>query len=102
MKSDHSVSKSLFHCAIHDKEAQLCFGAAISCLVLGLVGLTLNSLFAFSTSIDALLVISVFYGFLGTVRVAHFRKENSDAKSFTDASILVSDSQESAREKSAA
>ena len=100
MKSKQSAPTSFFERVTLDKEAQLCFGAALLCLVIGLVGMTLNTLIAFSTSIDALLVVSLFYGLLGTVRVTQLRKEVTAAEILNN--IVAPDAEDRDNIKSAA
>ncbi len=60
---------------IQDKEAQICFGAAILCLLIGLLGLAVSMIFPVFSTLDALFVLSVFYAFLGMIRTAHLPSE---------------------------
>jgi hypothetical protein len=50
-------------------EAKLCFGAAGSCLILGLVGYAINALSTTETTMSAFLVISAFYFMLGVINL---------------------------------
>lgn len=80
MSSKHSASTPLLRRVAQDHESQICFGAALICLGIGLCGLVLNMFFTLPASLDALFVTSVFFGLLGTVRAAHLQGEYSSGR----------------------
>lgn len=80
MSSKQSTITPLLRRVMQDQESQICFGAALINLVVGLIGLALNMFITLPTTLDALLVISVFFGLLGTVRAAHLRHESAPSQ----------------------
>lgn len=47
--------------------SRLCFAMAVTCLVMGAIGAIANLLIPGSTTLDALLIVAVFYSGLGCV-----------------------------------
>lgn len=75
MKPSSLSLMSFLRRVTQDKEAQICFGAATMCALIGLVGLVVNVIFSSSTTLEALLVVSVFYGLAGMIRTAQLHRE---------------------------